>query len=62
MPSFPDIKDFTLRELEKDFLDLGEPRYRAKQVFEWLYKKGVSDFGRMKNLPSGFIDTLNKNY
>jgi len=62
MPSFPDIRDLTLKELEKDFLDLGEPRYRAKQVFDWLYKRGVSDFGRMKNLPAAFIDTLNKNY
>ncbi len=62
MLSFPDIRDFTLEELENDFLDLGEPRYRAEQVFEWLYRKGVSDFGRMKNLPASFIDTLSKNY
>ncbi len=29
----------------------GEPAYRARQVFEWIYRKGVLEFDRMTNLP-----------
>ena len=31
--------------------DLGGPRYRARQLFEWLYHHLESDFARMTNLP-----------
>jgi len=29
---------------------MGEPKFRAKQIFAWLYK-GISDFDEMNNLP-----------
>ncbi len=45
-----DIRNFTLRELEKQFKALGLEAFRARQAFEWLYKKGVQDFYSMKNL------------
>ena len=48
-----DIRDFTLKELEERFARLGIERYRAAQVFRWLYDKGVEDFGRMTDLSSG---------
>ena len=37
-------------ELEEYMASLGEPRFRAKQVFAWL-SKGVEDFAAMRNLP-----------
>lgn len=48
----------------QDFLSgMGEPGFRASQIWEWLYVRGVSSFGEMKNLPlslrnslSGFFD------
>jgi 23S rRNA (adenine2503-C2)-methyltransferase len=46
-----DIRDFFLSELEARFKALGVEPYRARQVFEWLYKKGVEDFSSMKNIP-----------
>ncbi len=57
-----DIKNFTLPELEKIFIPLEEPSYRAKQVFSWLYEKGVDSFSGMKNLPGKLIDKLDKLY
>lgn len=47
----PDIKDLTLAELESSFISSGEPRYRAEQVFRWLYKHRENDFKRMANIP-----------
>ena len=55
------ILDFTIEELEWLFPDLGEPAYRAHQVFDWLYK-GVTDFREMKNLPAALQEKLDREY
>lgn len=36
----------------------GEPAFRASQLFDWLYKKGVEDFGSMANLPAALRERL----
>ncbi len=41
----------TLDELEEYINSFGQPRYRAKQIMEWLYQKGTNDFNEMTNLP-----------
>ena len=47
-----EIKDLSLRELE-DFLEKNQqPAYRAKQIFMWLYKRGIGDFKKMSDLPA----------
>ncbi|MFQ5461116.1 MAG: 23S rRNA (adenine(2503)-C(2))-methyltransferase RlmN [Phycisphaerae bacterium] len=38
--------------------ELGEPRYRAEQVLQWVYGRGVAAFDQMSNLPRRFRDTL----
>jgi len=45
-----DIKDFTIEELEERLAEIPTPPFRARQISEWLYRKGISDFSRMKNL------------
>jgi len=40
-----------LVELEEWFQEIGEPVYRAKQVFHWLYQARVRQFDEMTNLP-----------
>ncbi len=47
-----EIRDLTLKELEARFAKLGIERYRAAQVFRWLYVKGVDDLSQMTNLPA----------
>ncbi|PIP19712.1 MAG: 23S rRNA (adenine(2503)-C(2))-methyltransferase RlmN [Candidatus Omnitrophica bacterium CG08_land_8_20_14_0_20_41_16] len=47
-----DIKEFNLKELESEFLSLGIKAYHARQIFTWIYKKGVFDFSRMSDLSS----------
>ncbi len=52
------IKDFSLRELEAELSKLGEKPYRARQIFEWIYQKGASDFNEMSNLPASLRETF----
>ena len=56
-----DLLSMTLPEIEADFDALGEPKYRAKQVFEWL-GRGVRDFEGMSNLPKALREKLKENY
>ncbi len=57
-----DIKDFNLQELKEEMGKISAPSYRAKQVFDWLYKRGVNSFDKMKNLPQSFRDILAGKY
>jgi 23S rRNA (adenine2503-C2)-methyltransferase len=53
-----DIKDFDLKDLESEFLGLGAESYHARQVFSWLYKKGVWDFNYMSDIPQALREKL----
>ena len=44
------VLDFTPEELKAKFQELGLEPYRADQVLQWVYAKGVYDFDRMTNL------------
>lgn len=52
------IFDFTLKELE----NFVSPKFRAKQIFEWIYKKNVENFDQMKNLPKDLRENLTQNF
>lgn len=58
----PDILSLNLNELEKAAEELSEKKYRAKQVFEWLHKKGVQSFDEMSNIPQKFLTDLSEKY
>ncbi len=51
----------TLPEIEADLAAMGEPKFRARQVYEWLCR-GVRDFEQMSNLPKALRDRLAANY
>jgi len=57
-----DIKNFTLNELQEDIKNSGVEKYRATQLFDLLYKKGIEDFREMLSLPAPFRDLLQENY
>ena len=52
-----DLKSMLPEELEAFLLSLGEPKFRAKQIFSWL-SKGVRDFDEMHNLPKTLREKL----
>jgi len=45
---------FTHQELVDFVVNIGEPRYRAKQLYQWLYAKGATDFASMTDLGKAF--------
>ncbi len=53
-----DIKDLTLVELEGLVTSLGEKRYRARQVMEWVYHHNISSLEEMTNLPKEFRNRI----
>ena len=44
------IYDMTLEKLENYFIENGEKKFKATQIFEWLYKKRIDDFFLMSNI------------
>lgn len=56
------IYDLTLEKLENYFIDSGDKKYRASQVFYWLYEKRVISFEEMTNLSKETIQKLKKDF
>lgn len=52
----------THQQLEQYFLDLGEKKFKATQVFEWLYEKRIRSFDDMSNVKKTVIDSLKKDF
>ena len=52
-----DIKSMTLEELTAWLKEQGEPAFRAKQIFHWLYR-GVSSFDEMTDLSKALREKL----
>ena len=53
------LKDLQLAELENFIKELGEPKFRAKQVFQWMYRDGgVTDWDQMNNVPKSLRSKL----
>ncbi len=53
-----DITQFDRTGLERLFAELGEPRYRARQVLRWLWIRHASSFEEMTDLPATLRETL----
>lgn len=49
-------------DLENYFLDINEKKFKALQVFEWLYEKKVSSFFSMTNIKKDLQDKLDKDF
>ena len=45
-----DIKSYSLAQLEEYLLSIGEAKYRAGQIFEWIHKKNIKDIDEMSNI------------
>ena len=55
-----DIRSLSIEELEKFFIQNGDQPFRAIQVYQWLWKKGVHDFDFMTNLSKSTRKLLKK--
>ena len=52
-----DIKSMLPQELGAWLKEMGQPSFRAKQIFQWLHR-GVTSFDEMTNLPKSLRETL----
>ena len=57
-----DIKSMTIEELSEVLRGLGQPAYRAKQLYSWLHVRLASDYGEMSNLPKDLREALAAEY
>jgi 23S rRNA (adenine2503-C2)-methyltransferase len=56
------IRNLSLEELLSSMQNIGEKPFRAKQVYEWLWKKDVMSFEQMSNLSKDLRNKLEENY
>ena len=57
-----DIFGLTIEELQEVLVATGLKKFRAKQIFQWLYQKSVFDFAAMQNLSKADIAILKANF
>ena len=57
-----DIRALSKADLEGVVLAAGEPKFRAKQIYEWLWQKGAHDFESMTNLSKTLRQYLGENF
>lgn len=56
------IKEYNLNELQDELVILGEKKYRAEQIFKWIYVDKVKEFDEMTNLSIELREKLKQNY
>ena len=56
------IKDYDLEALKQEIEALGEKKFRAEQIFKWLYVDKVKSFDEMTNLSISLREMLKKEF
>lgn len=56
------IKDFNLIDLQSEMESIGEKKFRAEQIFKWLFVEKVKSFDEMTNLSLNLREKLEQNY
>jgi len=57
-----DIKSLTLPQIEESMVELGLEKFRARQVYKWLWQKRVQSFSEMANVSKGVKAVLDERY
>jgi 23S rRNA (adenine2503-C2)-methyltransferase len=57
-----DIKSLTLPELQEAIKAIGEPAFRAKQLYEWMHVKQARNYDEMTNIPKALKEKLKANF
>lgn len=56
------VRHLSLQQLEQYFVAAGEPKFRAKQVYEWIWQKHARSFEDMSNLGKALRVKLDEQY
>lgn len=57
-----DIRKLSLEELEDFFITQGDKKFRAKQVYDWLWNKSLKNFDDMSNISKETREMLKENF
>lgn len=57
-----DIRKLSLSDLEEFFLEQGDKKFRAKQVYEWLWNKSLKNFDEMTNISLATRELLKRHF
>jgi 23S rRNA (adenine2503-C2)-methyltransferase len=61
-PAKIDIRSLSPEALSEHFKAMGEPAFRAKQLYDWLWAKACTHFDEMSNLPKALREKLKEQY
>lgn len=61
-PTLEDLRQFLPHEIEPIFLSIDEPRYRSKQLFQALHRKGAVNTNEISNLKKATRDYLDAHF
>ena len=56
------IYGITLEELENFFISRNDKKFKATQIFDWIYKKDIKSFDDMRNVSKETINTMKENF
>ena len=56
------IFGYKLEDLEEYFLSIDEKKFKARQIYEWIYKKHIYDFYEMSNISKSLQEKLNNTF
>jgi len=56
------IYDLSYNQLETFLIENNYEKYRAMQIWKWIYQKKINSFNEMKNIPANLIEILNNSF
>ena len=56
------IRNLSFEQLKSEMIAAGEPAFRAKQVYEWIWKKAARSFDAMGNIPKTTREWLSEKF
>ncbi|HJW28040.1 MAG TPA: 23S rRNA (adenine(2503)-C(2))-methyltransferase RlmN [Saprospiraceae bacterium] len=58
----PDLRNLSLSDLKQSMTDMGQPAYRATQVYDWFWKLGARRIDDMSNVPVAIREQLKEKF
>ena len=62
IPAKLSLLDYSLPEIEQLLVEWKQPKFRARQIWDWIYKQYAADFEQMSNLPQGLRTQLQSRF
>ncbi len=62
MHNIQDIRQLSLQTITEILQGMGEPAFRSRQIYAWLWEKSARSFDEMTNLSKGLREKLKENF